>query len=75
MPTEELIKVRNVKDMSDEIFIKHLLTRHSADFKNWNLDKIKHFAKGWSNPWRAFHENLHKHAVPGQYSHVHSERR
>lgn len=73
--TTELVKVRNVRDMSDEIFIKHLMHRHSADFKNWNLEQIKHFSKGWSNPWRAFHDNLHKHSIPGQYDHVHSERR
>lgn len=70
-----IVKVRNVRDMSDEVFIKHLRLRHKNDFGKWGLDKIRHFSKGWSDPWRSFHDNLHKISVPGQYDHVHTERR
>lgn len=71
----EKVRVRSVWDMPDDIFIKHLLTRHADDFKSWNLEEIRHYAKGWSNPWRAYHDRLHEIAVPNQYNHDHSRRR
>jgi hypothetical protein len=66
---ENLVVVQDADEMDDLTFIKHMEHRHEADtgIESHHL----HAMDAWVPAYRAFHERLHKIALPGQYDHIH----
>jgi hypothetical protein len=60
------------EDMPDEDFIKHIEHRHASECKVEGYI-ARQAVDAWIGTYRAFHERLHKLAVPGQYDHTHDE--
>lgn len=71
MKTKEPVVVPDAGDMDDETFIMHLEKRHARDCGFENSPISRRAMEAWLPVYRAFHERLHRLAVPGQYDHEH----
>lgn len=69
----KIVRVPLAEDMEDEHFIRHIEKRHAAECKVENGEIARQAIDAWIGSYRAYHERLHKIAVPGQYNHVHEE--
>lgn len=72
---EEVVLVPHASDMSDEIFIRHLMARHEDEtVAELSLSgPLRCGTIAVMGAYRRFHERLHDLAVPGQYDHEHDE--
>lgn len=68
---EDIVIVPNIDTMDNETFLKHMDKRHADQILNGPLSDSPYIVDGWVGPYRAFHENLHNIAHPGQYDHEH----
>lgn len=68
---EEVISVPSADDMDNETFLRHMDARHAHEVLNGPLSVDPSPVDAWVSPYRAFHDNLHAIAVPGQYDHEH----
>lgn len=68
----EQVEVPLADDMDDETFLKHIEHRHADECK---VEEFlhRHAVEAWVTSYRAYHERLHKIAVPGQHDHTHEE--
>lgn len=66
----EQVVVPMAEEMDDETFIRHIEARHAKECKVEGYIH-RHAVDAWIGVYRAFHERLHRIAVPGQHDHVH----
>ena len=67
-----MIEVQNGDEMDNLTFLKHMDKRHSEVVLNGPLAESRTPPyDSWVGPYRAFHDNLHNIAVPGQLDHEH----
>jgi hypothetical protein len=83
----DLVRVPSVRDMTDEIMIKHMQHRHDEDIGHINIgyEEPDRKAKGLPRrlragvEWRTFHDKMHElydgrtDGAAGMYDHVHKE--
>lgn len=67
------IQVPCSASMDDETFLKHLEYRHAEECKFEDTPVARRAVDAWIGAYRAFHDRLHKIAVPGQYDHYHED--
>jgi hypothetical protein len=67
---KEKVIVPLEEQMDDETFMLHLENRHAKECQIENY-LSRHSVPAWLGLYRAFHERLHRIAVPGQHDHVH----
>lgn len=65
------VQVPPSSDMDDETFLKHLEYRHADQCKFETSEVARRAVEQWIGAYRAYHDRLHKIAVPGQYDHYH----
>lgn len=70
---DEVVEVPLSGEMDDETFLKHLEHRHARECKFEKTPVARKATSAWLPTYRAFHEQLHKQAIPGQYNHEHVE--
>lgn len=64
------VEVPMTEELDDDTFLRHLELRHSAECGvEESLPRLA--VEAWVGTYRAFHERLHRIAVPGQHDHVH----
>lgn len=66
-----VVEVPHPDDMDDEIFLKHLDKRHPEITHGRMLHVQPNKAKGWINPYRAYHKRMHESPEPADYDHKH----
>lgn len=66
---DDVVEVVDADEMDDTTFIKHMEKRHQGDtgIESHHL----HAMDAWVPAYRAFHDRLHRIAMPGQYDHTH----
>lgn len=67
------VQVPTTDEMDDETFLKHLEYRHAAECKFENGEVARRAVDAWIGAYRAFHDRLHRIAIPGQYDHYHED--
>ncbi len=67
----KLVEVPVSEEMDNETFLLHLEHRHRAEAKIEDYTKT-HGVESWIGVYRAFHDRLHRIAIPGQHDHVHT---